>query len=150
MERVIALVVLTALAVAIALILQRRRPDPPTAPSYRSPAQLDMADFTETGNRLLVALFSSATCDTCPKAWDTIEAVIARRADAVSQRLDVEDDPKVHQRYRIDGVPTTVVADRDGVVAQAFFGPITADELVEALDTRGEPPRPEGPRLSDR
>ena len=139
MERIIALVLLTALAVAIALVLQRRRPDPPTAPSYRAPSQLDLADFVETSGRVLVAMFGSITCDTCPQAWAAVESVVtAREADAVAQRLDVQEAPDIHRRYKIDGVPTTVVADRSGTVIQAFFGPVTGDQLSEAVDSAVE------------
>lgn len=134
MVRVLALVVLTLVAVGLALLLQRRRPDPPSAPSYRAPAQLDRNDFGGAGDRLLVALFSSNTCETCPRTWTTIEAVTAGVLDRVDvRRLDVQDEPEIHKRYRIDGVPTTVVADTEGVVVQAFFGPITEEQLQEAL-----------------
>ena len=145
MDRLLALVVLTVVAVAIALVLQRRRPDPPTAPSYRAPSQLDRADFTSPGVPLLVALFASTTCDTCPTAWAAVERVGAVLGGAfVAQRIDVQDDPKLHQRYRIDGVPTTIVADGQGVVQQAFFGPITPEQLAEALVAAGADPGAEG------
>lgn len=134
--RLIALVVLTAAAVGVALVLQRRRPDPPSAPSYRAPAQLDRADFTATAGRWLVVLFGSTTCDTCPLAWASVEAMTRSavgggRLDI--QRIDVQSDPSLHQRYRIDGVPTTVVADDEGVVVEAFFGPVDPDRFAEAL-----------------
>ena len=138
MARLIALVLLTAVAVGVAFVLQRRRPDPPSAPSYRAPSQLDRDDFLAAPGRLLVALFSSTTCDTCPQAWATIESVIAPVAEAViAQRLDVQQEPDLHKRYRIDGVPTTVVADVEGVVLQAFFGPVTPEQLTEALTAAG-------------
>lgn len=136
--RLLALVVLTALAVGIALLLQRRRPDPPSAPSYRAPQQLDRDDFAGGGAPILIALFASTTCETCPTAWLAIEQVAAAWSDPgaplVTQRIDVQDDAELHRRYKIDGVPTTVVADAEGVVVQTFFGPITALELAEALE----------------
>jgi len=49
------------------------------------------------------------------------------------QRLTVQADTDLHERYRIDGVPTTVVAAADGVVVKAFFGPLTADDLIDAV-----------------
>lgn len=151
MTRIIALIVLTALAVGIALLLQRRRPDPPSAPSYRAPSQLDLDDFTDTAGRVLIALFASLTCETCPRAWAAIEEVAAGVADRVAvQRLDVQTDPDLHKRYRIDGVPTTVIADRDGVVVNAFFGPVTNEQLIDALiagfgpDAESAPPSSPG------
>lgn len=143
MERLIALVVLTAIAVAIAIALQRRRPDPPTAPSYRAPQQLDRSEFTRPDAPALLVVFGSTTCDTCPKVWSNVEELMGRLAgtpaeDGIAhQRVDVQEQPDLHRRYRIDGVPTTVLADADGVVASAWFGPVRTDELADAL---GMPP----------
>lgn len=135
-----ALVVLTALAVGIALLLQRRRPDPPSAPSYRAPQQLDRDDFTNPAAPILIALFTSTTCDTCPAAWDAVQAAVGQRGEVgrdpdeiAVQRIDVQNDPALHKRYRIDGVPTTVLTDGEGVVTQAFFGPVTVRDVTEAL-----------------
>ncbi|MEM9134046.1 MAG: thioredoxin domain-containing protein [Actinomycetota bacterium] len=140
MTRVLILLALTAVAVGIAYLLQRRRPDPPSAPSYRAPSQLDRDDFLRPEAPILVAVFASTTCDTCPRAWETVQAVAGRYADLMSvQRIDVQDDPDTHKRYRIDGVPTTVVADPEGVVQEAFFGPMTDEQLLGVL-----PPAPEG------
>ncbi len=138
MERFLALVVLTVVAVAIALVLQRRRPNPPSVPSYRAPEQLDRDDFANREASTLVVMFGSTTCDTCPKVWAAIDEVSARVDDASReavgfQRIDVQDDAELHRRYRIDGVPTTLIADADGVVRQAFFGPITAQDLAVAI-----------------
>lgn len=138
--RLIALVVLTAVAVGVALVLQRRRPDPPSAPSYRAPAQLDRADFAGAAGGWLVVLFGSSTCDTCPLAWADVQALtrsaVAGQALDI-QRVDVQTDPSLHKRYRIDGVPTTVVADGEGVVVEAFFGPIDPDRFTAALASAG-------------
>ncbi|MEM8922220.1 MAG: thioredoxin family protein [Actinomycetota bacterium] len=132
--RLIVLLVLTAAAVGVALLMQRRRPDPPSAPSYRAPSQLDRDDFDGPGVPLLIAVFASTTCDTCPRAWDVVQAVAARFGDSmVTQRIDVQDNPDLHKRYRIDGVPTTVLAGPDGVVGEAFFGPMTDEQLLGAL-----------------
>ena len=63
MTRLIVLLVLTAAAVAIALLIQRRRPDPPSAPSYRAPTQLDRSDFDGIDTPILLVVFASTTCD---------------------------------------------------------------------------------------
>jgi len=133
--RLAALVVLAVVAVGVALMLQRRRPDPPSAPSYRAPAQLDRNDFTPRAGAWAVVLFGSATCETCPIAWAVVQRVLEDRAGALveAQRVDVQTDGELHRRYRIDGVPTTVVADPDGVVTHTFFGPMEPDSLADAL-----------------
>lgn len=136
--RLLVLLVLTAVAVGIALLLQRRRPDPPSAPSYRAPAQLDRADFVAPDTPLLAVVFASTTCSTCPEVWAMVEP-LAKEGLLAVQRIDVQDGPDLHKRYRIDGVPTTLLADPDGVVANAFFGPLDEDELLAALRAFGGP-----------
>ncbi|NNE95767.1 MAG: thioredoxin family protein [Acidimicrobiales bacterium] len=122
------LVALTVVAVLVALILQRRRPEPPSSPSYRSIAEIDRSEFAHPDEPLLVVMFGSTTCRTCPLVWDVIESL-----DVPAERVDVEDDPQRHQRYRIDGVPTTVVVERTGVVRTTFFGPLSRAQLEETL-----------------
>lgn len=137
--RLAALVVLAVAAVGVALVLQRRRPDPPSAPSYRAPAQLDRDDFTPPAGLWAVVLFGSTTCDTCPIAWAVIQRVLKDRpgAPVEAQRVDVQSDADLHRRYRIDGVPTTVLADPEGVVTHTFFGPMEPAALADALAEAG-------------
>ena len=135
--RLAVLIGLTLIAVAAAIVLQRRRPDPPSAPSYKAPVQLDRSDFAGPVERLLVVLFASTTCETCPTAWDSIQAAIVGplASQVVVQRVDVQDDPQgLHARYKIDGVPSTIIAASDGVVAQAFFGPVTKVDVEVAVE----------------
>lgn len=140
MTRLIVLVVLVVIAIVIAMVLQRRRPDPPSAPSYRAPAQLDRNDFVRPDAPALIVVFASSTCNTCPEVWQLVESF---EADELAvQRVDVQDGADLHARYRIDGVPTTVLADGRGVVVTTFFGPVSDEEFVEAVDAlqRGEAP----------
>lgn len=132
MERLILLVVLAAVAMVMAYLLQRRRPDPPSAPSYRAPRQLDRADFDKPGHPVMVVVFASSTCTTCPEVWVDVERCSS--STVATQYVTVQDDPTLHKRYRVDGVPTTVVADHEGVVLHAFFGPVDPDELVVAVE----------------
>ncbi|MGB5756394.1 MAG: thioredoxin family protein [Acidimicrobiales bacterium] len=133
--RLIVLVALAVLAAAVAYLLQRRRPDPPSAPSYRAPAQLDRNDFDHPDRRHLAVVFASATCNTCPEVWAMLQGLDA--PFLAVQRIDVQESAELHKRYRIDGVPTTIFADAQGVVTKAFFGPIDADELRAVLTTIG-------------
>lgn len=129
--RLIVLVVLAVAAVGIAWLLQKRRPDPPSAPSYRAPAQLDRADFDGPDRPYLAVVFASTTCNTCPEVWDLVGSLDLPQLAV--QRVDVQDGADLHKRYRIDGVPTTIFADADGVVTTAYFGPFGSDELRDAL-----------------
>ncbi len=132
MTRLIVLLVLVLAAVVVAVVLQRRRPDPPSAPSYRAPAQLDRDDFSRPDAAALIVVFASSTCNTCPEVWRMVEPLAAD--DLAVQRVDVQDGGELHRRYRIDGVPTTVLADDRGVVVTTFFGPVLDDEFAAAID----------------
>jgi thioredoxin-related protein len=138
-SRLIVLVVLTMVAVVAATVLQRRRrPDRPTAPSYEAPTQLDRDDFTRPDAPWLVVVFASETCDSCERVWRAVEPVEAE--PVAVQQVVVQREPGLHKRYRIDGVPTTVVADPDGVVQRAWLGPFPASDLWgELARLRQEP-----------
>ena len=120
------LVALTIIAVGVALLLQRRRTEPPSSPSYRVISEIDRAEFAYPEASILVVMFGSNTCNTCPVVWDTISEL-----DVPSERVDVQDDPKRHKRYRIDGVPTTIIADAAGIVTKTWFGPVTKEQLQQ-------------------
>jgi hypothetical protein len=52
----------------------------------------------------------------------------------------------MHRRYEIAAVPTTVIADADGVVLRAFVGSFTATDLwaaIAELRDPGSTPEPE-------
>jgi hypothetical protein len=133
MSRLVILIALVIIAVVIAALLQRRRPEPPSAPSYRAPSQLDRQEFAGAVGSSLVVVFASTACNSCPVVWEEVAAL--QRENVAMERIDVEDDPKRHERYRIDGVPTTLVADGDGVVRASFFGPLPDGALIEAVDS---------------
>ncbi len=133
MERLGVLIVLTVLAVVVSLLLRRRRPEAPSAPSYRAPGQVDLADFgsangTETK---LVVVFSSTTCDGCAQVWKTVGGLAS--ADVRVQRVEVQDNAELHKRYKIDGVPTTLIIGTEGIVERSFFGPISEPDLLAHL-----------------
>lgn len=126
------LVGLTLIAVAVAVLLQRRRPEPPSSPSYRAIAEVDRSEFAHGDVPLLVVMFGSNSCHTCPQVWAMLETI--EGPGIAVQRVDVQVDPDRHRRYRIDGVPTTIVVNADGTVRRTFFGPVERDVLVAELD----------------
>jgi hypothetical protein len=148
MVRVLVAVGIVAGALVVAMVLRRRRqPDAPASAlttGYAAPVQLDRNDFVRPDAPWLVALFSSATCDTCASVRDKA-AVLESHEVAV---VDVEFPAarELHQRYRIEAVPTLVIADRNGVVLRGFVGPVTATDLWAAVAEVREPgssPEPE-------
>ena len=140
MERLLIALALVVVAVVVAVVLQRRRPDAPSRPAFSIPAQVDRADFARPEAPWLVAVFTSATCDTCAGVWDR-----ARHLDAgadgpvVVQELEVGAEKALHERYGIDAVPLVLVADADGVVVRHFLGPVTATDLWAAVAEAREP-----------
>jgi hypothetical protein len=137
MERLVIVGVVAVLAVIVALVLQRRQPAAPVRTGYNVPGQLHRLDFERPDAEWLVVVFSSATCSTCAGVWDKVHVL---ESDAVAvQEVEVGAQRELHDRYRIDGVPTTVVADAEGIVCASFLGPATATDLWAALAELREP-----------
>ncbi len=130
--------VIAAVAVVVAVVVQRRQPPAePVRTGYNVPAQLHRPDFAGVGVPWLVATFSSATCDTCAGVWAKVQAL---ESDSVAvMEVEVSERKDLHDRYGIDGVPTTVVADAQGVVRASFLGPVTATDLWAAVAELREP-----------
>ena len=131
MERALLAAAVVALAAVIAVVMERRRPEAPTQGAWAVPAQLDRADFARPDAPWLVAVFTSATCDSCAQAVERAR-VLASDAVAVDE-AEVKARPDLHKRYHIDAVPITVVADREGVVQTSFTGPPSATDLWAAV-----------------
>ena len=133
------------LAVIVAVVLDRRRPDAPTAPRWAVPTQLDRSDFAGPGVPWLVAVFTSATCDAC--AGTASKAAVLACAEVAVDEVEVTARPDVHRRYAIDAVPLVVVADAEGVVRASFVGPPTATDLWAAVAELREPGSSPEPHL---
>lgn len=122
----------------MAALIQRRTPTgEPVRTGYNVPAQLHRDDFPRADAPWLVAVFTSATCSTCSGVWD--KATCLDSAAVATVEVEVGAAPELHRRYGIDGVPTTVVADVDGVVRASFLGPVTATDLWAALAELRDP-----------
>ncbi len=131
MVRVLLVLGAIAVAIAVAALLRRRRPDAPTQGGFHLPTQLDRGDFESPGAPWIVAVFTSSTCNTCADVANKA-AVLASR-DVAVQRIDYVDNPDLHKRYGIDAVPSLVIADEAGVVRKGFIGPLKAQDLWAAV-----------------
>jgi hypothetical protein len=139
-ERLLLAASVVAVAAVVAVILERRRPEAPTQGGWEVPAQLDRADFARPEAPWLVAVFTSATCDSCAQALQR-SRVLDSAAVAVEE-VEVKEKPDLHRRYHIEAVPIIVVADREGVVRTSFTGPPSATDLWAAVaGVRDEGPR---------
>lgn len=133
---------LGALALALAAVIvrhQRRRGDGAPRSVYRTghrsgytvPDQLDPGDLARTGAPWTVVAFTSASCNTCAGVLDAARRLACGEVAVEEVELSARRD--LHERYRIDAVPTTVIVDVAGVVRAGFLGPIGPEELEEAL-----------------
>lgn len=118
-------------AVVIAVVVERRKPEAPTQGGWAAPAQLDRDDFSRPDAPWLVAVFTSATCDSCVQTLRQAQ-VLASDEVAVDD-VEVTARPDLHRRYGIEAVPIVVVADAEGVVQAAFVGPPSATDLWAAV-----------------
>ena len=134
MERLLVAVVMVAVVAVVAFVLDRRqagrRPAPPLG-KWPVPVQLDRLDFARPDAPWLVAIFTSATCESCATVLSHA-AVIESRSVAV-QDVESAERRDLHDRYGIEAVPTVVVADAEGVVRASFVGIPAAAELWAAV-----------------
>jgi hypothetical protein len=137
MDRLLVVAVLVVVAVIAAVVLQRRRPDAPTGGDWAVPAQLDRADFDRPSAPWLVAVFTSATCESCESVWERAQPL--ESPQVAVQHAEVRERADLHKRYAIDAVPTLVVADAEGVVRASFVGPVNATDLWGTLAELREP-----------
>lgn len=138
MSRVLIALAIVAVAAVVAHLVQRRRiPDAPTQRRYNVPEQLDRNDFPRPDASWLVAVFTSDVCDKCAEVA-TKAAVLESDTVAVAN-IEFSADRQLHERYRIDAVPTLVIVDAQGVTRRSFLGPMTATDLWAALAELRDP-----------
>jgi hypothetical protein len=130
-DRVVLIIGAVTIAAVVAFMIDRRRPARPTNPTATVPHQLDRGDFSRPEAPWLVAVFTSATCNSCAGVLE--RAGHLDSPDVAVQELEVSRDAFLHDRYGIDTVPTLVVADTEGVVRRWFLGPVTSAVLWSAL-----------------
>ncbi len=137
MSQVILVSIAMAAAIVVSVVLRRRTVDAPTQGGYQMPTQLDRGDFASPETPWLVAVFTSSTCDACSDV--ATKAMVLASSDVAVQRIDYVDDAEIHKRYKIDAVPTLVIADHRGVVRNGFLGPVKAQDLWAAVAECREP-----------
>jgi hypothetical protein len=136
-----------ALLLAVGVLawwLQRRPPEAPPRDVYPVPKQLDRADFPRPDAAWLVVLFSSTECDSCRGLAPKL--AVLESDDVVTIEVELSQRAELHRRYELAAIPTTLVADADGVVRRAFVGAFTATDLwaaVAELRAPGTSPEPD-------
>jgi hypothetical protein len=125
------LVIGAVLVAGLVVVVVGRRTDPPASNTHNVPRTLNRADFAKPDVPWLVAVFTSATCNTCAGVIERARHLESE--DVAVQELEIASAKAIHDRYRIDAVPTLVIADTSGTVQQAFLGPVKTAELWSAL-----------------
>ena len=137
MVRVLTVAGAMVVALVVSWFLRRRQIDAPTQGGFELPVQLDRNDFPSPDAPWLVVVFTSATCSACNDV--ATKADVLSSHDVVVVRVDYTTDPQMHARYKIEAVPTLVVADAAGVVKAGFLGPVKAQDLWAAVAECREP-----------
>lgn len=120
-----------ALGVAWWLNRNRRTAAPAQGGASLVPEQLDRNDFERPDAPWLVALFTSTHCDSCQGLID--KAAPLESPDVAVVEVEYTQHRDLHDRYRIEAAPITVVADADGVTQASFVGAFDAGELWAAV-----------------
>ena len=137
MDRLLLLVLVAATAGTLAHLVQRRRPDAPVRTGWSVPQQLDRRDFDRPDAPWLVAVFTSATCDTC---GSVVEVARPLESQAVAfQEVEAGERRDLHDRYAVDAVPMVLLVDGVGVVRDHHLGPVTATHLWGSLAELRQP-----------
>jgi hypothetical protein len=130
--QVIVVAVVVVLTVLVSVASRRRGSDAvPTPSGFTVPARVARPDFDHPDRPWLVVVFTSDTCDGCA---GVVERALPLSSDEVAVcAVSVQEQPESHTRYRIDGVPTTIIADAEGTVVGSFLGPVQTIELWDAV-----------------
>ena len=127
--------VIVGVVVVIALLAnlwqRKRQVDAPTQGASEVPSQIDRSDFVRPDAPWVVLAFTSATCQTCSDIERKVR-VLETNSVAI-QILEYTAERDLHERYKIDAVPTVLMADANGVVQANFLGPVSATDLWAAL-----------------
>jgi hypothetical protein len=130
-------VVGVGVALLASLVMRRRRPDAPTQGGFQLPTQVDRGDFPGADVPWLVLLFTSATCNACADMVQKARVVESREVAVADIEYAANRD--LHERYRIDAVPSLIVVDSAGTVRAGFLGPVKAQDLWAAIAECREP-----------
>ena len=127
--------VIVGVVVVVALLAnlwqRKRQVHAPTQGASEVPSQIDRADFARPDAPWIVLAFTSATCQTCS---DIERKVRVLETNSVATHiLEYTAERELHERYKIDAVPTVLMADANGVVQANFLGPVSATDLWAAL-----------------
>ena len=142
--------ILGAVACLVALVASRRRGRwrgvlaTPDIPAMIDRAAFEQAGVGAGGKTWLVATFTDRTCRSCASTLERLGPLAGPSVTLVE--VDAASHPRLHDHYRVDAVPLTLVADAGGTVTAWILGPPTAADIASVrrvLTTEGSQPPPE-------
>jgi hypothetical protein len=130
-ERLLIAGALLVVCLAVAYVLNRRRPQAPTQGKVEVPTQLDRADFADSGRPWLIVVWTSRTCASCERV--VAQARLLESPQVAYTEVPWQDRRDLHDRYHVQDVPLLVLADGEGVVRLSFVGASNFAELAAAV-----------------
>jgi thioredoxin-related protein len=107
---------------------------------------IEEARKAKNADRPIVILFGAEWCGWCRKmAADTLtdSKVLAIKDKYLWVKIDVDKEPEMAARFGVEGVPVTVVLDKQGRVLGAESGFLSPEKFVEFATKSLENPHPE-------
>lgn len=136
MDRLLLAAALTAVIAGLAVVLRRARP--PRSVTVASgpegwalPQVIDREDLGSPDAATVIVVFTSASCHTCARVWEQVQAL--PRPGVVAREIEYSTARAFHQKYGIEGVPATAFVDASGGVQTWLLGPVTDEQLEQAL-----------------
>ena len=120
--------VIVAVVVALAFA-SRRNKDVVSETRYDPPSKIERNDFPSLEGEILVVAFTSRVCDSCSNLIDKVKVLESGAVSTSIVEFEDASGKKLHSKYQIEAVPTTVICDENGVVVESHVGPVTATDL---------------------
>jgi hypothetical protein len=120
---------IVGIILATVLIVAKRKPQATRPTSFELPTIIDRTDFNSLEIPYLVVEFTSENCDGCTLVWDKIKVLESSQVATENISYQSVNGKKLHDKYQIEAVPSTLICDKDGVVQRSFLGSVSATDL---------------------
>ena len=123
-------VAILVLVIAVAVFrIGKRKQIEVHVDEYEFPSSVNRKDFIEPDKDLIVIAFTSAKCDSCQGVWEKVSVLDSEHVAVTKIEFEDSVGKKLHQRYSIEAVPTTIVCDSNGTTLKSYIGAATATDL---------------------
>ncbi len=95
---------------------------------------------SESSSGAVLLNFHAEWCGPCQKVRPAVEQLI--RDGYPIKRIDIDEEPDLPRRYRVEGVPAFIVVDRGGRELGRLSGPRSASDLARFYKTSAAKARP--------